>query len=1015
MVSSVPAFPAPPDNDYRGFVLGRVLLDRPLAEASVKIFTTDGALLHQTTTDKLGWWHVRATVPPDFTVRAYDGQDVYATEIRGGWHRGTLYVNAATTLASAYLRTHPGFSLPEVEAKVHDFLRLPTDYKLSWVSSVKARYFIPAQFFAQVRQAGSLEAYLQVLLAQMDASPVQLKSLLSYALSLGQSAASALYQSTVNDAAGSAVSHMGFNFTTAGALANIQAQLSDVQSDLQQLTDTVNTAIATAALNTTLQTMDPAVASNNQTTFNINQQVGQMLSASSQPGSQPFNVPVPASTPLESLAATLRSDLVQNNNSAITRGLVPPGNLTSSAVRLLAAAQMAAYNLDDASSYGNYPWRGNYLTSQQQAFTARYCNALAQGANLLCEDAHVQLPTDQAGAINEAANATQAVFGTIQTASQLVPDQMPSDEVLFDMSSSLIWYGAFMAPDTWQDAQDTARNFEIGPYYAGGWALPNINQLQNLLLLPRVLKQNGSFTVNGGQWPDYPTSTFTAAFSKLGFNTTNYAAYSENNHPNRSNDEGAWLVGTDQSASDYLNLYFWNNTGNNPSTQPEDEGEAKDTISFLLYYQYPGEIVMSSRPAEQLLVPLNGALGDLPESFDQVLSPWASGYMNAAPVVSVRAQNGLGTQMQVTQTFSAGGPYLGTQDFGNINYAYDATARASWTSSNPTVATISNIVPTASPGSSPLGYPVAIPPSGTDLPTAPPGPVGFVTWHPPLSGSPLPAVTVTASLVGFTDGNGTTGTLSTSYTLTPPAGLKPQLKQVQALPLNLIYNVSTSGPTKVLMGLCAYYADGQCEDVSTNTNTTWQAFDANGNLLNSGSVGGFGPNVTTGPKNELNLTANITTTNVSVVGTYTSPWGTASSNVTFGLSKPVVSPTPTPSPSPTPSASPTLLALSLAPASATYNSLPATLVFNALGILSNGQTQPFTQSAVWQLQLPGGGGQLPASQGTVQVTSGGAVVTLNPTFTGSSVVVVAVAGGFVGEAVITPVPPSKRNRIQHSR
>lgn len=996
--TNLASVPAPPANDYHGLVLGRVLIDGPKVERAVKLFTADGALLHQTSTDKLGWWKVRAEMPPDFTVRAYDGNDAYAAEVRGGWHRGTLYVNAATTLASAWLRAHPGVSLLEAEQKVHDFLRLPAYYKLSWVSCVKAQNFNPANFFAQVRRAG-LESYLATLVAQIDGR-LSLKSLLDFALSLGTSALSGLYQSTVNDAVGSAVSHMGFNFTTAGALANVEAALNQVTIDLQQLTNAVNKSFINAALNATVTPMDQAVASNQQLSTNIYGQAEETLAYHNVPGNPGYNVPIPASSPLTALAATLRSNTAQTNNGNITRGLVP-ANVSQAAVYSFAAGQTALYSVDDAGSYGNYPWRGNYLTSQQQYFTAKYCNGLAQGANLLCEDAHVQNTTSQAGAINQATNATQALFGTIQTASQLVPDQLASDEVLLDMSSALMWYGSFMAADTWQNALDVAYNFEIGPYEAGGWALPDVNQLQNLLLIPRVLKYNGVFDVSNGSWGDYSTTDFTDAFGNLGFDTTNYVAYSENNHPNRSNDEGAWLSGADfsKSANTYLNLLFWNNTGNNPSTQAENVGSDKDTISYLIYYQYPGNAVPDAQPVEPLLIPLNGALGNSTDSFDQVVSPWASGFMNAPPTVSVQAQNGLGTQLKATQTFQAGGPWQPTTGFGNsaTPVPFDVTARATWTSSNPEAATISNLAPLGSPFPSPLSSPVPIPSPGSALPTAPPGSTGFVTWHPPLSGSPLPSVTFTASLSGFTSSTGTIGTNSQSITVAPPSGLVPRLKQVQALPLNVIFDVNTSSTTNVFMGLCAYFVDGQCADVSTNANTTWQLFDSQGNPLNSGSVGGF---VTTGTKNELILTGNISTSNVSVVGTYTSPWGTASSNVTLGLSK-VVSSSPTPTPTPTPSGSPTVTSVVMSPASATWTSLPTTQVFNVLGTLSNGQTVSLTSSAIWQLQLPGGAGQVPASQGTIQVTTGGAIVTLNPSFTGTSVVVVAVVGSQVATATVS--------------
>lgn len=869
-----PTAVAPLAPTYQGFILGRVKLEKGLCEGPVEIKTPEGGVLHRLRADKHGWFHTTGELPTAFRVEAQRGEDLYVSEYRQGWRRGTLYVNAATTMASAWWQAHPEADLAEAERKVHAYLKLPAPFKLSWVSTINCETFDTARFFGNVRAAGGLKPYLATLVKDMD-SPPRFSALGDFGWEMLKAAGTGLESATVNDAVGSVVSKMGFNFTTAGALTQIQDALVQVSAQVAALSQQLQGVAAVEALAATLKPLQTN-ADNIQITVNNITMAITAFNQTHGSGGTPFNTP----SQYPALASTVSQ--VQNLNlSENLDPIVSALNNTgpSGLYQLLVVQQMTAMSQEHDTSFNHYPWRFNTLTRQQANLVGSFINTISQGGELACEYANLQ--QQLAPALVEAGNQTRSLAENVAAAAQQVPDLLPSDELILDCPNQVMWVNSFYGAANYTDASNTADNLEIGPY--DDWMLPS-QQMVLTLIYDRANYIANLPTDGSSTWGNVDTSTYTGAFQKLGFDTTNYTqvSYTEDGITGYStgttNNEGSW-INTNNNKSQ--NLEMWNGTAlaaqSNPSSSSGSDGYDNTTTSYLICRQFPGDPETNAPHLDSTLVPLS-TVQYYPAPYSMGMLVLGSDNTPAPGSISVINSTGGQAQLNYKQSFGTGF-YLQQDTFGTSTDGgqYDVTRRAVWRSSNPAAASISNFIPVdPSPFASPLPSPIPSPPA--DVVTE----CGVVTWHPPLSGSPLPSVTFTASLYGTTNIYGTsTGNVSQTITLNPPAGLQPVLKQVNALPINQVYNVN--GHSQLLnCTLIAYYQDGQIIDVSTDANTTWTLRDANNQVVNSSTVGGFGVESGT-TKNQLYLTSNITTSNVTYTGTYNGPWGSASCNGTLGL------------------------------------------------------------------------------------------------------------------------------------
>ncbi len=899
---------------------GRVKLDT-YYQGEIEFTETGGRTLYQVKTDARGWAFFRGALPSDFRLTARRGSDVYVREIRGGWNRhATMYVNEATTLASVYMKAHPELTLEQAEARVHDFLRLPAGYELSWLNVVKAPGYSSAEFYRGVQAAGSLSAYLDLLVTEMDGRLV-LRGLADIGLSLLGTAGSALFSNTVNDAAGSVVSKMGYNFTVSGALSNVESQLTGIQSELAGFQRSVANYTATQAVTTALANIAGNVTVLNTTTSSIASNVTSYLATHGGQGQPAYNAPSGDNLNITNVASQLEQLKIEEQANSIVDALL--GINQSSLYSLFAAEQMT--QIDQVpSGFNNYPWRMNTLTDQQSTLQAQQIDSLCQAANLICEYANLQLPW--AGPALTAARQVATLQAQVQQANQFIPDDMASDELILDMENSdingcMMWSNTFYASMNYNDALAAAAEISFGPLGEFTLAAP---AEMDALVQNRVIRATASPTLTPGQWNDSGSSNWIDAFQTAGFNTTNYGQYSDPGNPSRSNDEGSWVHLESGSSN---NLYFWNNTGDNPSQTEGGSDSTSDNLNpWLAVRYYPGDAELNGQASYFVGCQLKSAL-----------------------TVGTSTSTAQGVQMTAVAGLTAGSDSAIEQP---------VTDRVVWTSSNPDAASVSNLLPLVpSPGASPIIL-------------FPPGPIGLVTWHPPVNGSPLPSVTITASLFGVSAANAATTINATgSRTITPPPGLAPVLKQVQFLPVNLSFDLLSNNNVTQSLYLTSYYQDGQIIDVSTDANTTWSVFDANGQPLNPATQGGFGQVSTLG-KNALTLTSNITTPTVTVNASYQGPYGSGNCTGQFALQ---IRLTPSPSPTPPPPPSVTLVSPPSGPPGTAVTIIGKNFVQGATTATFNGAPVPVTFFSTSELQVVA-----PPGTGTATVvitTPGGSATT----------------------------------------
>lgn len=827
---------------YNGFVLGRVKLARELQPGPVEIVAPTGQVLYTVQANAPGYFHFRGVLPPDFFVRAKRGNDTYELEHHGAWQGGTLYVNAGTTLAADYHRSHSNLTLDQVEQKIRRYYKLPGDMPMSWLGVVRTEGFKNGAFFTELRASGGLAAYLSVLSTRLDTfvSPSILEDLATDVMG-------AVYNGFISSAVGDSVSSaLGLNFTTADALANIEGQLTDVQSALKDIQNQFSQYAAIVSLEGTLQNLKNDGETIDLSVANITQSVKDFRAAHA--SDSDYGVPR-----FNSDVSTIIGQIRSLNLDLLTTDISNSLSDTSAlgVYQQLLKVQMTNLNQTD-THWNNYPWQINKYTDEQRILLSSLAGSLSQAQLLEAEYARLQTG-NLAGALNGAAARVSQLSQAIQQGSQQIPDLLASDDVVAEPGANRMWNLDFMGQMTASDAKSAIDNLEIGPYK--DWMVPTQPQLNGLIFDRIVPAASPSIVVDNNTWDDVSSSVFPGAFGRMGFDTTSYGTVSGNNN------EGCWF---DDGGT--IKDYEWNGTdgpfGNsNPSTTSLSDDVTSNTLAVR-------------------------ELGGLPEQYGYYTSLPYGTYTGDAGFVGPLQYGGIyryylelsGESTSLTnqllcqamfltpnRTYFAPNPTNGEAGLYNISN------RVVWTSSDPATASISNF-PTQQTTNQYSYADVA-------------GGWGRVTWHPPLDPSqPIPSVTFTASFFAVSDNTGvSTKTWTASQTLSPPANCQPILTSILAQPFNQILDV-TQGSVNIPMSLLAFYQDGRAFDISTDPNTTWTLTDDNQNVLNSSSTGGFGV-VTNSAKNLLTVSSGIATNNVIFTANYNGRWGNKTFTGKVGLQK----------------------------------------------------------------------------------------------------------------------------------
>jgi len=866
-----------PAQVYQGFVLGRVKLTPELQPGPVEILTMDGRVFKQLQAGPKGFFYYKdGILPPDFRLRAQRGADTYESEYHGGWKGGTLYINAGTTLACAYHRAHPDMNPQEIESKIRTFLKLPNEFKLSWVSTVRARGFDHKAFFKTVQSRG-LNSHLSTLVARMDGR----------FLFLGDASGNLLAQAfdnlsnqALNTAVGDSVANMGFNFTTASALNSILADLVTVSNQIASLTTEIQSNATAVKLASTLVPLQTDAATINITIGNITDTITAFNVT--HPNGSDYNVPS-TYAPAQDLIGQVQSLQLAEVTNPIASNITAfdSGGLYQKFV----AQQMSDIGLPGNSRYNAYPWRSNQLTEAQLQLISSFATSLTQSGYLEAEYAQVQFGQLAQALTTAAGNIRQRAY-QIQKASQQIPDLFMVDEVIYDPQKQVMWFSSSLGFDDFQNTKDLLDNLEVGPYT--DWGYPTQTYI-NELCRDRIGPAGGVNTASGG-WDNVALDTvWQGAFEKMGFAMPDYRSSPQDGK------EGAFfnVNQTFSSSTDAVDIgiYSWNGGSGALDANPDTDDISPNNASkanILAVRIYGGSGSPESTAAATVPPAYNyeDHANDSSQADDHTASfvadqqsPFQCTFLTADPTLSQVSNNTTGVQLKANGTFRTS---FGSWANGS---ACNITNRVAWSSSNDAIASVSNFGtdPTASNGTS-LGVP---------------GPYGFVTWHPPLDGTAPAAVNITAELFGQNSADlsgGSTLNRKATITVNPPANCKPVLRGVYAVPNNQVYNLANN-PVTVNMTLIANYQDGRFLDVSnvafnsaTGYGTKWlleQVNDTNPPIytaVNSSVTGGFGvfPGA---PSNELYLSSALPTSSVRVTASYKDAWGDKSFQCQFKLVK----------------------------------------------------------------------------------------------------------------------------------
>lgn len=802
---------------YNGFILGRVKLLPELQAGPVQVLSQSGDLLHQATADANGFFYYRGTLPADFQLRAVRGGDAYESEYHGGWSGGTLYINAGTTLATAYHRIHPDQTLAQAEDFVRRVYSLPSDFPMSWVSTVRSS-FPDNKFFAEVRSAGSLNNYINFTWRN---------SVPGLAGQTGQTLLELAYQgiftATNSSAMGNACFRMDQNTSS-------EEVLSDVQSKLTTVIDQVNAALGILGSPPGLTNWIRSVSLVTEEVGEIRRTIGDFKNRK-----QGSNYNVPDNYSLDPEQLDTLQDFQLSDFTNVIGGPITDIRSTG-AYQTIVTGQMVPLGTD-STDYNSYTWRLNQFTLEQQRFFRLATEALEEAGYLEAEATNMVSPDQLAAALTALPAKLNDIAYNNQLAIQQVPDLLTLDESLVDATNGTMWFRVMTGEVSQDYALDFVDNLRLGPY--SDWDVPTQSVLDNLvktrtgpLLYPTIDTSNST-------WGDIDFGGWKRVFTEMFFDTTTYAPeYNGNAVGDPSSDnEGAWCYTDDRHN---LRLYEWNGTKSNPSTSyPPTGGVTTNLICCRPYAD------LKEANYAQVPLPFTANSSGNP-------SPMECTILKDKFAISAGEATSSGVQLKATADFY--GP--NGNSFGK---GVDCTTRVAWKSSDDSQATVSNYLGSA----------------GTNNDS--PGRAGYVTWHPPLDGSPMTPVTISWKLLGtYFNTPPDLGYFGASITLTPPADARPFGSKLVLVPTNQIYNVG-SQPLTVPFHLLVYYKDGRVVDASQETGTEWKVLTSNGTELNSSTTAGFGVNPGSA-KNELLLTNQVPDSNLTISVGYSGTWYTSSTN-----------------------------------------------------------------------------------------------------------------------------------------
>ena len=784
-----------------GFFMGRVLLNTYAAGDQVTLEDLDGKPLYRLTTNTSGVFYSYGPLPQDFRIVAVRPSEKieHSREIRGGYIGGTMWVHPMTTLISRLMQADPSLSLQEASDRVHDFFEIPRSFDEDWVTNSKASLFRPVVFYDYASVNGGVESsYNRIVSTLLD--PTLDQSIWD----LEEQDASdldAFIKSIAGDLLGDTVS-----VTDAGAFGAVTqffglnlgttGKLSAISEQLDAVISDLGNLekeVGASTISGTYQTDRNAME---HSLVDITNFSGALQGAMNGTGGAPD---ISEILDVEDDISLVESYMVGQNVDNI---------IFTYAQYLLNVVKAQGISTTDIDRYQGYPVRTNSTTEQLIQNLGIYLNYLGQGVNNRAELAHMSVPPafHLADCVADINSSTKVAFQAVAQ----VPPRLASDEILVDLENSHMFGTVFQPKDTYYNARNLAENWDEGGY--DDWRLPNRDEIDDF--------------VQNRIGPAHTTDDnegWEAGFKSFGFDTTHYG---ENAYHTVTttvytnyNEQGQVFFNVDSnSGAIYQDVYQWSGVSDTPATAYYDDTKANtsgDYSTYLFYRTYANPDVET-----------NNTTGD-PLAYATL--PPAGSKLNVTAATAVAGS--LKQQLGAKTPLDAKG--VTTQPF-------DVTGRTFWSSSSPR-ATVSN-------------YP------GMKLDDEfgiDPGPVGQITWHPPIDGSALQPVQFTGTFFGASYGGGGgqapegISSITGTITVQPPTGLTPNATSLQVLPFDQAaaavtnkcdVSILISGQTRLFsVYATSFYQDGQFHDVTPTdgpTGAVYSFLDSQGNVIDSVAEGG---------------------------------------------------------------------------------------------------------------------------------------------------------------------------------
>jgi hypothetical protein len=724
-----------------------------------------------------------------------------------------VVVNIPTTLQARFQALHPELTATQSRDRVRQFLQIPESRSLESLDDSVLSPFLHDLFFQEAATRGGVEAFLEVLLQEMDAGqthPFQLDSLLGSGMKFLGGCFTGLAQDFVKaelvTGLGWASRAMGINFPFPSnfdlekRIDQITKQVTALQGQLQ--TFEAKTAYQAAVSQLASDVVVPSTTLVTQLQTTIKNRVplrpDQVYLAAG--SSYPYMADLVAAYKKYS-AKSMLDELV-----SYLEGTRTQSGASQRLERLLVALLFPPLGIDnDLSSYNGYGAFSNTITQQPQTVLAYYLNVLEQTVLMYTEQAH---NASEGSALVGNTRAARPYLSSLARAKKRIASQVPeplgSDNLFVDRQAGLIWWTGnlgsrgsqipYFSDSKKRGASEFADDFQ-GP--GGTWRVPQQAELE--LLYKRIVAAAKSQAV--------PNNKLAVVLERWGWDISYMA-----------DDHHVWIYIPNQSTTE---MRFSLDTG---AVEKVSAGRYNDLI---LVSSFDPDKIRDSSVYPPLSV---GTVGSIAISQQPV----------GTNGVQLRAQGTI--NYDVGGSFTIGGVSQTVAQQTVTTETMDITDRVVWSSSDESMLTVTNFDQSTDSQGNVLS----------------PASHGLAVWQPPFNGQPLAPVTVTASFGGTTS----------QVVLNPPSNVALSLDSVQVFPYNL--NMGAIFPVTQDFEAVIFYLDPATQDAQlqhfselTAPDVAWSLTDTNGNPIPANQGSGF----LSSDENSLVLTSALTTTFMLVQAT----------------------------------------------------------------------------------------------------------------------------------------------------